>query len=142
MLTETTTLLLQNTERYNYIYEKIFSFFIFLIFTYWLNFFSLYLISDFVYKQECIVNEALIHSSFIFILSIPILIGEHTTRKLILVFISIIISVASLIVYYFIVNTTSWQNENIPNGCDMVSNIIYSISSTFIGSLVQYLFRY
>lgn len=142
MLTEERLSLLYNIEAYNYIYEKIFTFFTLLVFTYWLNFFSFYLISEFVYTQECIYIETLLHSSGMFILSIPILVGEYTTKKLILVFTSIIISASSSVILYLVVNSNSWEDKNIPNGCDTVTNILNMIGSTIIGMLIPCLCTY
>jgi len=118
-------------------YEKILNLIIFPIFTIWINIFTVIVLDFFGFKHDCMVLTDVCQIIPMLILCVPLIFIENTRKNLYIVFISIICAVSMSVILYFIINSTSWEDKDIPVACDTVTEILKGIGSLLIGIFVQ-----
>jgi hypothetical protein len=125
---------------YNYCYERILNLIIFPLFTIWLNVFTIFILDYFGFKQDCMMLTDLCQILPMLTLCAPLIFIEITRKNLYIVFISIICSVTMSVILYFTININSWEDKDIPVGCDIVTEILKGTGSVLIGIFIQIMF--
>lgn len=119
----------------NIVTSKIFTSLAVSALTCWLVFASLSILDFAGYNQNCISSSTFFQSLPNVVMLIPILCTDIDTRKLCYLYTSIILSVVTNVLEFFVINSENWHNENIKTGCDPMTEFIKGIGGSIVAIL-------
>lgn len=101
----------------------------------WLVFSSVCILDFTGYTQNCIGTSTFFQSLPNIVMIFPVICGDIDTHKLCKLYISIILSVATNVIEFFVINSGTWQDETIKTGCDPVTEFTKGIGGTIMAIL-------